>query len=39
MKWSKTRLEVAESPFHKPLLSLRSLPGDAHVHDVSAQQE
>lgn len=35
----KTHPEVAQIRIYNPLLSVRSLPGDAHVHDVSAQQE
>lgn len=35
----KTRPEVAEIRFHNLLLSVRSIPGDAHVHDVGAGQE
>lgn len=35
----QTHLELEETRFYYLLLSVRSLPGDAHVHDVSAQQE
>lgn len=35
----ETWLELEEIHFYNVLLPVRSLPGDAHVHDVSAQQE
>lgn len=34
-----TYFELEGTQFYKLLLPVRSLPGDAHVHDVSAQQE
>lgn len=35
----ETWLELEEIHFYNVLLPVRSLPGDAHVHDISAQQE